>query len=239
MTAFPPRSSNSPMRPPSARYESSLPPRERLLLGVFSRLSPWKGQHIVLEAISTIPGVALLVVGDALFGESAYADTLHTRAAQDDLSGRVTFLGFRQDVADLMRSVDIVLHSSTSAEPFGLVIVEGMLAGKPVIATNAGGATEIIQTGRTGILVAPGCVTELHEAIVRLSNDHGLVQRLGHAGRAHAAETFPLDAMYAGIDRVLRRFDARRAPISAAPPSRPSAVLHGADTGVRNEPVRQ
>ena len=202
----------------------SFAPRERLLLGVFSRLSPWKGQHIVLDAISTIPNVDLLVVGDALFGESEYAASLSERAAQADLSGRVTFLGFRSDVAELMRCIDIVIHSSTSAEPFGLVIVEGMLAAKPVIATNAGGATEIVQSDRTGVLVTPGSVTELRDAILRLSKDAALRNRLGTLARLHATKTFTLAAMFAGISGVMDRLKSykRRQPFQEGTESDPA-----------------
>jgi glycosyltransferase involved in cell wall biosynthesis len=104
-------------------------------------------------------------VGDALFGEQAYAATLHARAAQPDLAGRVHFLGFRSDIPALMCSMDIIAHTSTAPEPFGLVIVEAMLARRPVIATAAGGALEIVLRQQTGLLVAPGSIAELHDAL--------------------------------------------------------------------------
>ena len=121
---------------------------ERPTIGIFGRLSPWKGQHIVLDALSTLPEPHVALVGDALFGEVAYLERLKERANQPDIAGRVHFLGFRRNIPELMKSMDIVVHSSTSAEPFGLVIVEGMLARKPVIATRAGGVLEIIQGRR-------------------------------------------------------------------------------------------
>ena len=73
-----------------------------------------------------------------------------------------------------MRSVDLVAHTSTSPEPFGRVIVEGMMARKPVIASNAGGAAEIIEHGRSGLLTAPGSVAELREAIQRVAQNEQL-----------------------------------------------------------------
>ena len=177
----------------------------RLLIGVFSRLSHWKGQHIVLEAISEIPHVDLLIVGDALFGEAAYAESLRARAARPDLAGRVRFLGFRSDTAELMRCVDIVVHSSTSAEPFGLVIVEGMLACKPVIATRAGGAMEIIQQDKSGLLVTPGSIEELLDAILYLGSNTDEMFRLGRAGKRRARDKFPVGAMFQGIEEVIQR----------------------------------
>ena len=102
-----------------------------------------------------------------------------------------------------------------------------MLAGKPVIATNAGGATEIIRTGDFGSLVAPGSVTELREAILRLSTDANARKRLGEAGKVHATETFPLAAMFAGIEEVIARFDARSNRRSSTKPAQtgePAAI---------------
>jgi glycosyltransferase involved in cell wall biosynthesis len=183
---------------------------ERPMIGVFGRLSPWKGQHILLEALSTIPGVHLALVGDALFGESAYVETLKARASQLDIAGRVHFLGFRRDIPELMKAMDLVVHSSTSAEPFGLVIVEGMLAGKPVIATRAGGAVEILQDGKGGVLVTPGSVPELRAAIGRLLADPEMAERMAQAGRQRAKEVFSLENLFRGISTVLSEFEPRR-----------------------------
>lgn len=175
-----------------------------LLVGVFSRLSPWKGQHIVLEAISQMPGVHVLIVGDALFGEDAYAARLRQRAQEPDLAGRVHFSGFRQDIPMLMRTVDIVIHSSTEAEPFGLVIVEGMLSGRPVIATRAGGAVEILRDHESGLLVTPGSISELKRALERIATHPEFALELAANGRQRALTEFSVDSMIAGIAKVLR-----------------------------------
>lgn len=111
---------------------------DRPIVGIFSRLAPWKGQHVLLEALALLPDVQALLVGEALFqDEQHYAHQLRERAAQPDLAGRIHFLGFRDDVPVLMQLVDVVVHTSIAPEPFGRVIVEGMLARKPVIATQA------------------------------------------------------------------------------------------------------
>jgi glycosyltransferase involved in cell wall biosynthesis len=179
---------------------------KRQMIGVFGRLSPWKGQHILLKALSGIPGAHVALVGDALFGESAYVETLKARAAQPDIAGRVHFLGFRRDIPALMKAMDIVVHSSTSAEPFGLVIVEGMLAGKPVIATRAGGAMEIIQDGESGVLVTPGSMPELRAAIERLLADPEMARGIAEAGRQRAEEVFSLQKLFLGISSVIGEF---------------------------------
>lgn len=171
------------------------------LVGLFGRLALWKGQHVALEAVARLPGVHLLLVGDALFGEKAYAASLRERTAGLGIGDRVHFLGFRPDIPRLMRMVSVVVHTSISPEPFGRVIVEGMLARRPVIATHAGGVKEIMSNGRTGILVPPGDPRALARAIRELITDRSRAEELASAGRAHAEECFTVEAMVQAMTR--------------------------------------
>src|SRR5690606_35073539 len=109
------------------------------LVAAFGRLSPWKGQHVLIEALRLLPGVHALIVGAALYGEDAYAEDLQRRVKALDLADRVHLLGFRSDIPDLMRLASVVVHTSVAPEPFGRVLVEGMLAQRPVVASRAGG----------------------------------------------------------------------------------------------------
>jgi glycosyltransferase involved in cell wall biosynthesis len=193
-----------------AELRAQIAPGAPTLVGLFGRLTPWKGQHVLLEAIATIPSAHAVLVGDALFGEQAYAATLYERAAQPDLGGRVHFLGFRSDVPALMRAMDILAHTSTASEPFGLVIVEGMLARRPVIATAAGGALEIVLPQQTGLLVAPGSVAELHDALHRLLANPVEAARLAAAGRERAERHFSLAALFHGLSAVLASIASTR-----------------------------
>jgi glycosyltransferase involved in cell wall biosynthesis len=178
-------------------------PPGKILVGVFGRLAEWKGQHILLEAIVNLPDVHLCIVGDALFGEKSYAETLKNRAVQLDLTRRVTFLGFRRDIAELMKCMDIIVHTSIVAEPLGRVILEGMLARKPVIATRAGGAAEIVQDRENGLLVTPGSVTELFNAIKLLCSDEKLSRELALAGRRRAERDYSMEIMADRVKRLL------------------------------------
>lgn len=126
------------------------------LVGVFSRLAKWKGQHVVLEALKQTPGVSAVFAGSALFGEDAYERELQVLVRDLGLGDRVTFLGQRGDVMQLMAAVDCVVHPSIYAEPFGLTLVEAMMVSTPVIATDAGAAREILEDGKAGELVPPG-----------------------------------------------------------------------------------
>jgi glycosyltransferase involved in cell wall biosynthesis len=180
-------------------------PPGKILVGVFGRLAEWKGQHILLEAIVNLPDVHLCIVGDALFGEKTYAETLKNRATQLDLAGRVSFLGFRRDIPALMKCMDIVVHTSIVAEPLGRVILEGMLARKPVIATRAGGAAEIVEDGVNGLLVTPGSITDLFNAIKLLSTDGKFSRGLALAGRRRAEQDYSMEIMAERVEGLLRQ----------------------------------
>ncbi|MCP8881914.1 glycosyltransferase family 4 protein [Devosia sp. XJ19-1] len=173
-----------------ARLEALGLDPSRPVIGVFARLCEWKGQHVLLHALEELPRVQAIVVGAPLFGEERYEANIHAIAEQLGLQERVRFLGFRDDVPALMSMCDIVVHTSIAAEPFGRVVVEGMLAGRPVVATASGGVTEIIRDGETGLLVPPGDAPALAAAITRLMNDPDMAQRLQAAGRADTAARF-------------------------------------------------
>ena len=172
------------------------------LVGLFSRLSAWKGQHVLLEALAELPGTHAVLVGDALFGEDAYAASLRAQARGLGLEARVHFLGFRRDIPELMREVDVVAHTSTAAEPFGRVIVEGMLAGRPVVATRGGAVAEIVEEGVTGLTVTPGDAPGLAAAVRALLADPKRVAAMTAAARV-AAVRFSLPVMVADLSRCL------------------------------------
>lgn len=168
------------------------------LIGVFSRLAPWKGQHVLIDALTALPEAHALLVGDALFGpDQGYDVALREQVARLGIGDRVHFLGFRRDVPALMRLVDVVAHTSTAPEPFGRVIVEAMLSRRPVIATDAGGAAELVDSGRTGLLVPPGDVSALARALDHLLVEPSMAANLAGRGMAAALDRF-------GAERMLR-----------------------------------
>lgn len=196
------------------------------LIGVFGRLAEWKGQHVLLKALAAnvSPAVQAVVVGEALYTDEDrdYAVELRERSSQICLKGRIDFLGQRSDIAMLMRACDIVVHTSVQPEPFGRVIVEGMLAGRPVIASAAGGATEIIEDGVNGLLTPPGDAKALGAAIDRLLNNPELSGRLAEAGRASAIKRFFLDDRVDEINEVIEEVVAEhRSQSRKARSSRP------------------
>ena len=180
-------------------------PEDTPTVGVFSRLAPWKGQHVLIDALSELSDVHAVFVGDALFdGDVSYAETLRTQAARRGVADRTHFLGFRDDVPALMQLVDIVAHTSTAPEPFGRVIVEGMLARRPVIATDAGGAREIITHQKDGLLIQPGAHDGLARAIDWLSNHPAKRRQLARAGRETARSRFSIQQMVSSVTEVIQ-----------------------------------
>jgi glycosyltransferase involved in cell wall biosynthesis len=186
-----------PSTPAELRQKLGLPPGP--LVGVFSRLAAWKGQHVLIEALAALPGVNCIVVGDALFGEQDYAARLTRMVAELDLADRVRFLGHRNDVPKLMKAVDVMVHPSIDPEPFGRTLVEAMLAGVPVVATNAGAAPDILEGGKAGTLVQPGDATALAGAIAAvLASPAQLANQLEYAtgrARVHYSLKRMLDAI--------------------------------------------
>lgn len=174
------------------------------LAGCFSRLHPWKGQSVLLDAIARMPSTHALIVGGALFsGEAPYEAELRARAALPAYAGRVHMLGARDDVPRLLAACDVIVHASVLAEPFGRVLVEAMLAGRPVIATRAGGVPEVVTDGETGVLVPPGDAQALTNALNTLRHDRARVARLASQGAVHAREHFSRAAMLSGVARII------------------------------------
>lgn len=172
------------------------------VVAVFSRLAPWKGQFVLLETLTRLPEVHALLVGAPLFGDEVrYEEDLKAKARALGIADRVHFLGFREDIPALLQVADVVAHTSVAPEPFGRVIVEGMLARKPVVATRAGGACEIIQDGVTGRLVTPGNAEELAAVLRELFANRAKAEALAQAGYHAARERFSVEAMLAGIER--------------------------------------
>jgi glycosyltransferase involved in cell wall biosynthesis len=178
------------------------------LVGVFSRLARWKGQHVLIEALAELPGVGCIIVGDALFGEQAYAAELKQMVLAFGLADRVRFLGHRADVPTLMKAVDAVVHPSINPEPFGRTLVEAMLAGVPVIASDAGAAPDILEGGRAGTLVPPNDARALHDAIgavlAKPASLHGQLEYASLRAQAQYSVARMLDA----IGLVIRKLQA-------------------------------
>lgn len=183
---------------------------DKFIVGHFSRLSPWKGQHILIEALTHCPeNVAAMLVGDALFGETEYVESLHQQVEQLKLKERVQFLGFQNNVIPLMFACDLVAHTSTAPEPFGRVIVEAMLCEKLVVASEAGGAIELIEPGVTGFLVSPGEPEKLAKVITQCQQQPELRKAIASQAKQQASQRFLLENTNQQIAHLLNNLIVR------------------------------
>jgi glycosyltransferase involved in cell wall biosynthesis len=173
------------------------------LIGAFGRLAAWKGQLVFAEALANLPGVTGVIVGAPLFGEDVFATELSAKILALGIADRIRLLGFREDIPALMASMDVIAHCSIAPEPFGRVVVEAMLAGKPVVAADAGGVQEIVEHGKTGFLFAPGSAVALRDALHEVLRDTANAAEIAVAGRALAREKFTIAAMVSQIAAAL------------------------------------
>ncbi len=199
----------APFDEPSAasidELRSTLCPTHRRVAAIFGRLSRWKGQDVLIRAAMEMPALQLWIVGEAMFtgDDHAYAEELRRLVADNGMQDRVKFLGFREDIPMLMRAADIIVHCSVSQEPFGRVIVEAMLARKPVVAVSEGGPLEIVEHEVTGLLVPPADTAACRVALSRLVSDPELAAAFGERGRERAVQHFALPFILAKTDAVI------------------------------------
>lgn len=156
-----------------------------------SRADSWKGHRNLLQAAGQIDSrkdwVIWIAGAPQTPDEQRYFESLQTETARLQLSKRVRFLGHRSDVPALLRAADIYCQPNVEPEPFGVVFVEALQAGVPVVTFEMGGPREILTEG-TGILVPPGDIAGLANALVRLIDDRDLRVRLGVGGPARAKQ---------------------------------------------------
>lgn len=181
-------------------------PGGALKIGIVGRISPWKGQHIFLEAAKTVqkefPNTRFQIIGSAMFGEEEYERKLREQAQKLELGENLEWLGFRSDVPELINALTILIHASTMGEPFGQVVIEGMVAGKPVIATRGGGVPEIVEDGVSGVLVPMNDAPALAAAIAELLRNPAYMKDLGLAGHKRVSEHFRIDQTAQKVEDV-------------------------------------
>lgn len=161
-----------------------------LSVAMVGRLSPWKGQRVLMDALAALPtGVvgSCDVYGAPLFGEQDYADELHAAVEARGLRSLVTLHGHVPDASKRLTAIDVLVHASVLPEPFGAVVVEGLAAGCVVVAAAAGGPAEVITHGVDGLLYEPGdayaLATVLQSARTMTTDErHAMAER----GRATA-----------------------------------------------------
>lgn len=198
-----PPSSNE--RDSSRRQLGVLDPRPVILL--LGRISPIKGQTLLLDAAEILmrrssPPFLVVMVGGPPPGQPELRDALETRLRTSPAANVVQLFDFAPDVRRFFAAADVLAVPSRQPESFGRVAVEAMATGLPVVAAAHGGLADIVDPGRTGLLVPPNDAEALADALAKLAEDPQMRNEMGQAGRLRQQERFSLQAYRTGVWRV-------------------------------------
>jgi glycosyltransferase involved in cell wall biosynthesis len=184
------------------------------LVGLVARYDTWKGHGVFLEAAARIasqrPEVRFAMVGGGLNADQLphvgrYRDAVLARRKELKLEHCVAVLDHRHDVPAVLAGLDVLVCPSDH-EPFGMIVLEALAAGTPVVASDSGGPAEILQQGRSGLLFATGDAAALADAVVRLLDDPAMRACLAEGGRRRLQSAFTsaryardVEAIYAAL----------------------------------------
>ena len=181
----------------------------QLMVTLVGRLQPWKGQHVFLDAAAKAAqadqNLRFVLVGEALFGQDEdYPRQLQKQASLLGVDDKVTFAGNRTDMPAVYSASDMVVHCSVHPEPFGVVIIEAMAAGCPVLVSRDGGAAELFDEGLNGMGYALGDANELARLMVTLARDRNLREKLGINGRKHVVQQYSAASSAEALTRAVK-----------------------------------
>ena len=169
---------------------------DEMLIGMAGRVTRWKGQSVFVQAAKLIaerhPEAKFAAVGGVFDTEKFYMDRFRKEVHEAGLENKFTINDFRADMPDVFAAFDIFVLPSILPEPFGLVVIEAMASGKPVVATAPGGPSETVVDGETGFLVPPSDASAMAQALEVLLADPQKRISMGEAGRRRAREVFSL-----------------------------------------------
>lgn len=175
-----------------------------LVVGMLGNVKRWKGQEVLVDAIGHLsdqyPDVRYVFVGK--IADESYKVMLDKKVKALGAEDRVTFTGYRSDATDLIAIMDVVVHASIEPEPFGLVVLEAMGKGKPIVATDIGGPKETVVDGITGSLFETGSAQGLANKLAKYLSGSTQFSDVGKAGPAHVRARFSAEHNVAGIERV-------------------------------------
>jgi glycosyltransferase involved in cell wall biosynthesis len=205
--------------PPINLHETFWLPHHAPVVGNVAALVHHKGQrHLIAAAhlvVQEIPDARFIILG-----EGELREPLERLVRDYHLEKHVLMPGFRTDVLGCMKSFDLFAMSSIT-EGLGTSVLDAMACSRAVVATEAGGIPEIVEPGRTGLLVPPRDHQAMADAIVRLLRDERLRDQMGRAGLARVNSRFTVDRMVDGTVAVYERVAGRRREADIAHPAGP------------------
>jgi len=181
-------------------------PENRPIVGMIGCLVNWKGHKVFLDAcaraFNEVDALAI-IVGDTPDGSISFKKELEEYASWLNISEHVRFVGHRNDIPNVIKVCDLVVHASTSPEPFGRVLLEGMAMSKVVIATNCGGPAEIITDHVDGLLVPPNDSVAMSDAILSVLGNRILRDKLSMAGFNTVSKKYSIESH---ADKILTTY---------------------------------
>ena len=177
------------------------------LIGMIAMFRPRKGAEYLLKAgvkvREEIPKFKFVFIGDGFLVDGKnYLDYLKKLSQDLQLSDNIIFTGFRDDISDILSEIDLLVIPSLFGEGLPIVLLEAMAMKKPVVATPIEGIWEVIENGKTGLLVPPKCKDDLAEALITIFNDKHKAESMGIAARRLVEEKFSLNVMIEKIKKI-------------------------------------
>lgn len=172
---------------------------EEFNVGIIGRITPIKGHldfiKAMAKAMRLIPRLKIWIVGDAPASKAAYKEQLQILTRRLGLWHATEFLGTQKDIPAVLSHLDLLVLATTTQEAFGRVIIEAQAAGVPVVATKVGGVIDIIEDGKTGILVPVSDPAAMQEAVARIYKDPGLAKRIAENALKKLKSNYTLELM--------------------------------------------
>lgn len=184
------------------------------IFGTIGQLIPWKGQDLLIRAFASLRrdrhlSMRLVIVGDTIKPiwsvtneYLTYPEHLKQLVSDYSLEEHVQFIGFRNDIPQVLADFDCLVHTPRAPEPFGRVVVEAMAAAKPVIAPRQGGILEIVDDGITGLLFESEDLDSLTNSLAYAVDNETLMRQMGLRGSERARKRFSAQAHVAKIDKL-------------------------------------
>lgn len=182
---------------------------EGFSIGMISVLRSWKGHRYLIEAVPEI----LKSIPDALFyivGDGPQYGNIKRLINELSLNEKVFMLGHREDIPEILASLDVLIHPSCANEGVPQSILQALAMRRPVVASNAGAIKEVVIDGETGFLIPPGRADEITKKVVTLYKDPGLRKMFGEKGRMLVERSYSFEVMLNKIESLYERLFADR-----------------------------
>lgn len=180
-------------------------PHDKFYLGILGRLDDQKRQHLVIEALrGTNDNIHLIITGEETDPSRRYKKYLEKLIKEKDLEGRVHIFPFMKDTPLFYAAIDVFVMASLN-ETFGMVTIEAMASGKPVLGSNAGGTAEIVRDQTTGILFKPDDVLSLREGINHLFQNKEFSSTLGQNAKNEAIAKYAANVECERIEKIVEQ----------------------------------